>query len=281
MPWLSDARRDFLHDCIKAGGAISQSPAGVMSIADSSSVRSMAIAADMMGRIGAVPIVPKKPPGQTSGERFEVAISNFLGHALAKLSHLRPGTFAAGRGRTIAEFDQFAHLNEIARLAATNRELQVHMGADYLIKPDVVVYREPIPDADFNQREALVDATIAKLSAARSRNDSRPTLIASVSCKLTIRSDRVQNTRSEALNLVRNRKGSLPRAVAVTAEPLPGRIKAIALGTGDLDCVYHFALDELLAALHHLGDRELDIVETMVEGHRLRDIADLPLDMIL
>ena len=45
---------------------------------------------------------------------------------------------------------------------------------------------------------------------------------------------RSQNTRTEDLNLIRNRKGRLPHVVAVTAEPLPMRIASLALGTGDL-----------------------------------------------
>jgi len=35
----------------------------------------------------------------------------------------------------------------------------------------------------------------------------------------------------------------------VTGEPTPVRISSLALGTGDIDCVYHFALPELLAAV--------------------------------
>ena len=97
---------------------------------------------------------------------------------------------------------------------------------------------------------------------------------------ITIRSDRSQNTRTEALNLIRNRKGSLPHIAAVTAEPLPSRIAAIALGTGDLDCVYHFALPELRDALVDLGkEDQLDLLDVMIDGMRLRDISDLPFDL--
>src|SRR5437762_13493136 len=78
---------------------------------------------------------------------------------------------------------------------------------------------------------------------------------ASVSCKWTIRSDRSQNTRTEALNLIRNRKGKVPIVVAVVFEPLPTRIAFIALGTGDLDCVYHGALRELREAVEEINKR--------------------------
>ena len=91
----------------------------------------------------------------------------------------------------------------------------------------------------------------------------------------------MQNTRSEALNLIRNRKGRLPHIVAVTAEPMPTRIAAIALGTGDIDCVYHFALPELVEVLSDQKRESLDLIETMIEGRRLRDIADLPLDLVI
>ncbi len=68
--------------------------------------------------------------------------------------------------------------------------------------------------------------------------------------------------------------------VAVTAEPLPSRLASIALGTGDLDCTYHFALYELQAAVAQHPDSEAAaLVRIMVEGKRLKDISDLPLDL--
>jgi hypothetical protein len=105
-------------------------------------------------------------------------------------------------------------------------------------------------------------------------------LHASISCKWTIRSDRSQNTRTEALNLIRNRKGHLPHIVAVTAEPLPTRIAALALGTGDMDCVYHFALNELQEAIKSIkNEDQMDMLKIMIDGRRLRDISDLPFDL--
>ena len=66
-------------------------------------------------------------------------------------------------------------------------------------------------------------------------------------------------------------------------EPLPSRLASLALGTGDLDCVYHFALYELMDAVREYGAKgREDIVEQMenlVQGKRLKDISDLPLDL--
>jgi hypothetical protein len=70
--------------------------------------------------------------------------------------------------------------------------------------------------------------------------------------------------------------------VVVTGEPLPSRIASLALGTGDIDCVYHFALGELHDTLAASGDEAyLDQLSMMIEGKRLRDIADLPLDLVI
>ena len=105
-------------------------------------------------------------------------------------------------------------------------------------------------------------------------------LHASVSAKYTMRSDRAQNSRTEALNLIRNRKGHLPHIVVVTAEPMPNRLASLALGTGDIDCVYHFALYELMRAVKEVGSEDaVETLETLVQGKRLKDISDLPLDL--
>jgi hypothetical protein len=88
------------------------------------------------------------------------------------------------------------------------------------------------------------------------------------------------NARAEALNLVRNRKGHLPHVVVVTGEPLPSRLASLALGTGDIDCVYHFALLELMKTVEDAGFSDAqDMLAIMVNGKRLKDISDLPLDL--
>jgi hypothetical protein len=68
----------------------------------------------------------------------------------------------------------------------------------------------------------------------------------------------------------------------VTGEPIPSRIASLALGTGDVDCVYHFAMPELLETLDNLVfDDAREMAAILVEGKRLRDISDLPLDLAI
>ena len=197
------------------------------------------------------------------------------------MQHLRPGSFTVTKGGGIAMFDQYAHLDDLEAIAKANREIATAIGSDYLIKPDIVVTRAPESDEVINAQGVLVDTDTARLSSLRAVNQPLEILHASISCKWTLRSDRAQNARSEGLNLVRNRKGRLPHIAVITGEPTPGRVASLALGTGDIDCVYHFALYELRSALVNQGrDETLELLDTMIEGKRLRDISDLPLDMV-
>ena len=144
----------------------------------------------------------------------------------------------------------------------------------------MVVYRLPASDDEINAPQLFIDKGVATRAALRKTANPSPILHASISCKWTMRSDRAQNTRTEALNLIRNRKGRLPHIVAVMGEPLPSRISSVALGTGDIDCTYHIALPELQQAVEDVGGREdRRLMEIMVQGGRLKDISDLPFDL--
>lgn len=257
-------------------------PTGVASIADGSSASSVLFAAGMMERLGDE-VLGARLAGQMAGNKFEVVVGEFLEATLPRLKHIRPGSFTVVKGRSrlaIAACEQYAHLSSLAEAVADNPELAVAIGMDYLIKPDVMVLRASEPDALINSSELVVDREIAGLASIRSANNSLPLLHASVSCKWTMRSDRAQNARSEALNLVRNRKGRLPHVVVVTAEPTPGRLASLALGTGDIDCVYHIALTELREAVEASPFSDsAEMLQMMIVGRRLRDIADLPLDL--
>ena len=96
------------------------------------------------------------------------------------------------------------------------------------------------------------------------------------------RSDRAQNARSAALNVIRNRKGHTPHIVVITAEPLPSQLASLAIGTGDIDCVYRAFLEELLKSGTKFGsDDSAELLEMMSQGQRLRDISDLPVDLVI
>jgi hypothetical protein len=279
---FSDARKAFHATLLET--TLSVSASGVPSNADKDSKASVAIARGIAALLKAETI-GERMAGQTSGSRFESACAAFVGDTFLKLGHLRPGAWdvhqVGGRNRLeIAKYAQYAHLVALDRAAKNDAELAAALGSDYTITPDIVVSRDPESDEAINAPAFLLDDSVATLASLRQRSGGLPLLHASISCKWTIRSDRAQNARSEALNLVRNRKGRLPHVVVVTAEPTPARLASIALGTGDIDCVYHFALYELQQTVRALGmgDAE-EMLAIMVNGKRLRDISDLPLDL--
>ncbi|WP_233208497.1 NgoMIV family type II restriction endonuclease [Planomicrobium sp. MB-3u-38] len=225
--------------------------------------------------------------GQTSGSHFETVNADFIRKTFGLMNHIRPGEWEVRKignksSLGITEFEQYMHLADLNVIAKDNPALATAIGRDYTITPDIIIGRKAISDEEINAESLLVDDKYALHTPIRFTNNEHPILHASISSKWTIRSDRSQNTRSEALNLMRNRKGRVPHIVAVTAEPLPSRIASIALGTGDIDCVYHFALHELVQSVEECGDKALDakeLLEIMINGKRLRDISDLPLDL--
>lgn len=253
--------------------------------ADGDSRISVDIAKEIINQIG-FKLKYGELAGQKAGNIFERITKEFLKDAFDLLSHIRPGNWIYSLRSKISDFDQYKDLADIEKAISGNRQLAASLGKDYIISPDIVIAREPISDNEINKNMKIINSKdpIADLTPLRETNYKfpRPLLHASISCKWTIRSDRVQNARTEALNLIRNRKGKLPHIVALTAEPTTTRIASLALGTGDLDCVYHFALIELRAAIEKLKDEsQMEMLDMLVEGRRLRDISDLPFDLAI
>lgn len=283
---IAEARLAF-HDSLLSG-ALTVDFAGVPSIADKDNRLSTRIAQTLVESISTgTARVRKKAADQRAGLLFEAACAQFLSETFLYLGHLRCGRFeilhlSQGDQSGVARFEQYSHLADLARLAKEKSMLATAIGTDYLICPDIVVFRHPEPDETINQERKIINKRTAELTGLRINNNVLPLLHASVSCKWTMRSDRAQNARAEALNLVRNRKGRTPHVVVVTSEPLPSRLSSLALGTGDIDCVYHFALPELRESVRKIGaDDANELLEIMVCGKRLRDISDLPLDLAI
>jgi len=256
--------------------------AEVPNIADKGSKRSIELAHGILTRMR-FPPCPEPPTGQRAGALFEALTLDYLEKAFRLIQHLRPGDWIFSVHGDVTAFDQYEHLTDLAQVLAQHPGLRATLG-DYLVKPDIVIGRSPVLDQQINQDADILQGGTATLTPLRANNfpDPKPILHASISCKWTIRSDRSQNARTEGLNLIRNRKGNTSHIVIVTAEPLPSRIASVALGTGDLDCVYHMALYELGESVEEVGDETLsEMFNLLVDGKRLRDISDLPFDLVI
>jgi hypothetical protein len=214
----------------------------VPNFADVDNAESLRIAAGVLDALGvaraAVSDVPKDPGGP-----LEQAVADHLARALPARHPDRD--WQVGRGTVITRFDQYAHLSEVHALVRADPGLRITIGMDYLIRPDVTVGLSGLPTAS-----------------------GLPPLHAAVSCKWTIRSDRVQNIRHECLQMIRHRRGRQPHLVTVTAEPLPSRLASIARGTGEVDAVYHIAFDALAASVTENANPEQAEAWREVTGQR-------------
>lgn len=218
-------------------------------IADKGSRESIAVARAVFDSLGVRR--DSTEAGQTLGSRFEGEVRAYLSGELTRLDSRRRWIVGS---QPIVEFAQYAHLARVKHLLEENDPagtLRTELGMDYIIKPDVTV--------------GILE------------DDDLPFLHAAVSCKWTIRSDRVQNIRHEGVILTRHRRGRQPHVVTVTAEPQASRLAAIARGTGEVDCVYHAVLDQLVEATNAVGGSEqVSVLRELIEQHRLRPIDALP-----
>lgn len=276
---------------VRGGNAVSKNIQGtvvpVFTNADSHHATSVVLAAGTAARVGIPPTQKPGAGGSESGSLFEAATREFLTDALGLFSNVQRRNLKTLPGEAISHFSQYEHLTSIERVIEEVEELKVALGGDYIVTPDIVVAYDPLDDNTLDSSGQAFDAVHGRLSPTRAATSSSRLLHASISCKWTMRRDRAQNTRTEALNLVRNRKGRLPHIAAVTMECAPDILASLALGTGDIDCVYHGALNELLDAADDAASNlgggyatGAGTLHSMVDGSRLRDITDLPLDLL-
>lgn len=277
-------RRNY-HENLLREGVLTIDKNDIPSNADRASKLSIQISSGIARRLMAA--TQDKADAQTSGTKFEQVNMEFLKVTFPKLSHLRPGKWTItklGNRNSIktSSFAQYEHLEYISQLMACDSKLAASLGNDYMVAPDIVIYRETETDEEINRPEIFIDDSISTMTDLRKKNGGLPILHASISAKWTMRSDRAQNSRTEALNLIRNRKGNLPHIVVVTGEPMPARIASLALGTGDIDCVYHFALYELIESVKEIGAEDaMETLNVLTSGKRLKDISDLPFDLAI
>lgn len=224
-------------------------------VADTSSTTSRAIAGALLNSLGIGHQV--EHVGQKAGRELEEAVAAYLTTSLPE--RLNGRTTEVNRRTVVSDFAQYEHLAELDHLIAADvtGTLRASIGTDYQVKPDVTV-------------------------GLRDEIDGRHYLHAAVPCKWTLRSDRAQNVRHEAVVLIRHRRGRLPHIAAVTAEPMPSRLASLARGTAEVDALYHVALDELTDAVRLAGTPEqVRVLTELIVHRRLFDLSDLPKTLTL
>jgi NgoMIV restriction enzyme len=287
---LTEERRQFHADLLASKVLHIKQKTGFANVADGGNPTSVALGGGVLHALKAETWGEAVAP-QTGGQRFEKAVEDFVIRAFGMLAPFGGRGFTTSRRNKITAYHQYRPVDP-ARLSDERIDaLRQAFGGDYMVKPDILVERRALSLEELNGAGRVVDDKVGTMAAIRTARS--PILHASISCKQTIRSDRSQNSRLEALNLLRMRTGRAPHIVVVTAEPLPTRIASVAVGTGDFDCTYHIALPELRAAMDaHLaaapnrraindrGHQRSELLR-MIDNGRLKDIADLPLDLLL
>jgi NgoMIV restriction enzyme len=234
----------------------SRSSGFVPNTADGDNAASVALAAAILDELGVRRGVASGVLNPQSGRPLELAVIATLQQDLPRLDPSREWMIDTA-SHPITDFVQYDHLKKVDQLVKDNAELRTTLGTDYIIRPDVVV-------------------------GLPARHDEEPPFLhAAISCKWTIRSDRVQNIRHENNQMIRHRRERLPHLITVTAEPLPSRLAAIARGTGEVDAVYHIAFDALdrsvtnLAARKQLSYVQVDAWLEVTSLGRVRPYPDL------
>ena len=135
--------------------------------------------------------------------------------------------------------------------AEARRLLLEQVGVEALLKLDVTVsrYSKPRPD---------------------------PEILVGLSLKWSLRTDRVQDCRSQGAKMAAVRRGPMPHFAAVTMEPRPYMLNLLGGGSGDVDCVYHLDLPALTAAVEGTcalpkRRKTLETFHRLVSQGRLRD----------
>ncbi len=216
--------------------------------------------------------------GQEFGTKLENKIASGLRELLANhglsFEVASKGSHAASASFQLTDYWPFAS-------PPTNtegpdvEEMYRRLGRGHLIQPDIVVWRSVVkPFVRVAGQSALIETHTVKQ------------LIACISGKGTIRSDRSQSSRYEGSTISRWRRARPPHFVVVTAEPEPARLGSLAWGLGEIDCVYHVNLPALYTALTRVeadaagkGPKKKESpsseLRALIDNARIRDLSML------
>ncbi|MDX3383595.1 NgoMIV family type II restriction endonuclease [Streptomyces niveiscabiei] len=159
------------------------------------------------------------------------------------------------------------HLESIRQQVAASEERRIELlnlqGEESLLKLDVTIARK--------LTNGLDEATPMRH------------LVAGLSLKWTLRTDRAQDCRSQGVKMAALRRGRMPHFAAVTMEPRPAMLALLGRGSGDIDCVYHLhlpalsdAIDEYCSGSTHKSRLAIrDNFRRLRDQRRIRDYDEL------
>jgi hypothetical protein len=280
---LREARENFHAALLKSGllglpgrGPQKRLPQRSSSDAEGKSATSAAVTQAIYDRIqsGSVPSV--RPADQISDTKFEQITRRFIQEAFRCLDVPLLGKrgYAPGRG-TVPDSER--RLADLARSAEKNLGIAVLLCSGYVTAAEALMRGKPKSDQCYEAGKRSPDETAELRSGLGKRNNRHTVVLGGISYLWTM-----DDIRPESPLAIRNLKGTTPHTAVATGESLPSRLASLTLGNSNIDCVYHFALPELIAALKNLAtDDSVILVKIMVDEKRLKDISDLPLNLAM
>ncbi|GAB2722202.1 NgoMIV family type II restriction endonuclease [Kitasatospora kifunensis] len=267
---------------------------GKPNTSDSSKIDSIELGHIFFEKIGV-------PTAQTSGKVDHPWSHAMVADLTEKLTPMAAHLIVK-REQAAHAFEQYAHLGALRALAEDEslnidsalERLQSHLLAGGDTGSGTSRLVEALSgalDDSRNRRRPLLDAlgdeSLPKLDISVHRDlgpaaqAGKPHLVAGLSLKWSLRTDRLQDPRTHGAKMAALRRGRMPHFAAVTMEPRPYFLARLGQGTGDLDCVYHLHLPALAAAVndYYTGTKSRlrirDTFHRMVDQRRLRDYDDL------
>lgn len=228
------------------------------------------------------------------GDEMERAAGDYL-------AGLRPD-LEVERSRPVHAFEQYRHLRVFSDFTRSYAGPggSVKSAREDLLKAPAFSGRDSIVESLLEaevraeQDHALVESllggmpeeSLLKVDITVATPAPEQRLLAALSSKWTLRTDRAQDCISQGAKLVSQRRGQMPHYAVLTMEPRPAMLRLIAYGSGTVDCVYHLALDELLVAAEKLAVRRggsdwrpKKTLDRMVAQRRLRSFDELCREM--
>jgi hypothetical protein len=270
-------------------------PDGNPNTSDRSQDHSVDMGRALFERLGVPP--DQNEPGDV-GTRFEKLVVADLSERLEQLApHL-----SVQRSQAILNFEQYAHLQTIQTLSRTRPTLPdalsaLNDAASVLPAHHLSSLERSLlqvvaaADEDAARARSLIDAVGNESSLRLDIAVHRPLalsgsvsplnhLVAGLSLKWSLRTDRLQDPISQAGRMAAVRRGRMPHVAAVTMEPRPSLLNMLARGSGALDCVYHPDLQALAEAIDDVcstpGQRwNRDEFHRLVDQRRIRDYDEL------
>lgn len=211
---------------------------------------------------------------------FNKKIKDFLEKAcLTSLDDSRKWYLVDTSQDEATDISRYEYGEYIHELMVTNEKLSNTANGDYFVVPQFLLYREPYSDEDLNRAGALVDDFSAKQSELRAKNNPKAKLYAVSLAKYSL-PYRTQTSRTELLQVLRQKQDGQPYIFLITAEANPMHLDSFILRAQEIDCVYHVDLSGLMEKAKKKEDNTAaDLLQDLIRNKRLKGISCFPLDL--